>query len=78
MIVRLDPETKAKLTKLARAEGKNNSQIIRELIENYIHDQDLGGYIDDLWKRVETKLRHRGVGKAEIKSSIRQSRDSKK
>jgi predicted DNA-binding protein len=36
MIVRLDAGTKTKLTKFAQTEGKNTSQVVRELIENYM------------------------------------------
>jgi len=70
MIVRLDSEIKTKLTKLARAEGKNTSQVVRELIENYIQDRDMGAYIDDLWNRVGKKLKSRGIGSDDIERAI--------
>jgi len=78
MIIRLNSETKAKLTKLARAEGKSNSQVIRELIQNYIQERDMRGYIDDLWSRAGKKLKSRGVKIADIERAIREARASKK
>jgi predicted DNA-binding protein len=78
MIVRLDSKTKSKLTKLAQAEGKNTSQVIRELIEDYIQNRDMGSYIDDLWDRVGKKLKGRNIGSKEIEQAILDNRASKK
>ena len=78
MIIRLDSDTKTKLAKLAKAEGKNTSQVIRKLIEDYIQDRDMGNYIDDLWKRVGIKFKSRGINSAEIKRAIREVRASEK
>jgi predicted transcriptional regulator len=74
MIIRLDPEIKAKLSKLAKSEGKTVSQVIRELIQNYIQERDMGGYIDDLWLRMGNKLKTRGVKIADIEGAIRKAR----
>ena len=78
MILRLDLNTKAKLTKLAQAEGKNTSQVVRELIENYIQDRDMGSYIDGLWYRIGKKLKARNVGAKEIEQAIHDTRSSKR
>lgn len=78
MIIRLDSDTKTKLTKLAQAEGKNTSQVVRELIESYIRDRDIGAYIDDLWNRVGRKLKARDLGTGDIERAIRDVRASKK
>jgi predicted DNA-binding protein len=51
MIVRIDPELKTKVNNLAKAEGKSISEVVRELLEDYVKDRDIGLYIDDLWKR---------------------------
>jgi predicted DNA-binding protein len=78
MIIRLDSEIKAKLDKLAKAEGKTVSQVIRELIQNYIQERDMEGYIDDLWSKIGNKLKTHGVKIADIENAIRKSRDLKK
>lgn len=64
--------------KLAQAEGKNTSQVVRELIEDYVQNRDMVAYIDDLWKRVGKKLQARKVGSREIERAIQDSRASKK
>lgn len=78
MILRLDVNTKTKLTKLAQAEGKNTSQVVRELIENYIQDRDMGSYIDGLWDGIGKKLKARNVGDKEIEQAIHDTRSSKR
>ena len=57
MIIRIDSEMKNRLNKLARVEGKTTSQMVRELIEDYLRKKDIGAYIDDLWNRTGGKLR---------------------
>ncbi len=74
MIIRIKPDVKDKLNKLARVEGKTTSQMVRELIEEYIKERDIGAYIDDLWDRIGRKLSSRGVKLKDIKSAIKEAR----
>ncbi len=74
MIIRMDPELKDKLNRLARTEGKTTSQMVRELIENYIKEHDIGSYIDNLWGRVGKKLKSRGVTPASVEKAIKDVR----
>lgn len=62
MIVRIDPESKSKVSRLAKSEGKNISQLVRDLLEGYVKDRDIETYIDGLWDRIATKLKNRGAG----------------
>jgi len=77
MIIRIDPEIKGKLAKLARMEGKTTSQIVRELIEEYTKERDIGTYIDDLWERIGGKLRAKGVRQRDIDKTIKEVRKSR-
>ena len=74
MIVRIDPELKNKVSRIALSEGKNVSVIVRELLENYIKDRDIGSYIDDLWMRTGTKLKAQGVTLKDLDSAIKDVR----
>ena len=74
MIVRIDPELKTKVNNLAKTEGKSISEVVRELLENYVKDRDIGLYIDDLWNRIGGKLESRGFGPKDIKGAIREVR----
>ena len=77
MIVRINPELKNKVNRLAKAEGKSISQVVRELLEDYVRNRDIGLYIDDLWQRIGDKLISRGVGPREIRRVIKEVRSKK-
>jgi len=77
MIIRIDTEVKNRLNRLARVEGKTTSQMVRELIEDYIREKDIGTYIDDLWDRIGGKLRSKGIKQADIDRAIKESRRSR-
>jgi metal-responsive CopG/Arc/MetJ family transcriptional regulator len=74
MLIRIDADLKAKLNRLSRAEGKTTSQMVRELIRDYVKERDIGAYIDGLWERIGTKLTARGVRPADISQAIRETR----
>jgi len=78
MIIWMDPEVKSRFNKLARAEGKTTSQMVRELIEDYIKERDIGTYVDDLWDRIGGKLKSKGVGQRDIGKTIKEVRKSRR
>ena len=77
MIIRIDSEMKNRLNKLARVEGKTTSQIVRELIEDYIKEKDIGTYIDNLWGRIGGRLRAKGINQRDINRAIKESRKNR-
>ena len=77
MIIRIDSEMKNRLNRLARVEGKTTSQMVRELIEGYIKEKDIGTYIDDLWGRIGGKLRSKGLKQSDVNRAIKESRRSR-
>ena len=74
MIIRIDSEMKNRLNRLARVEGKTTSQMVRELIEGYVREKDIGVYIDNLWDRIGGKLRSKGINQRDINRAIKESR----
>ena len=74
MIVRINPELKNKVNNLAKAEGKSVSEVVRELLEDYVKNRDIGLYIDDLWQRIGDKLISRKIGPKEIHHAIKEVR----
>ena len=74
MIVRIDPELKAKVNSFAKIEGKNVSEIVRELLEEYVKTRDIDSYIDNLWERIGGKLTSNGIGPKDVKRVIREVR----
>lgn len=77
MIVRIAPELKEKVDKLARSEGKTVSEVVRELLEEYVRSRDIGLYVDDLWERIGGKLKSRGMGPEDIQKVIEEVRARK-
>jgi hypothetical protein len=78
MIIRIDPEVKNRFNKLVRVEGKTTSQMVRELIEEYIKERDIGVYIDDLWGRIGGKLKSKGIRQRDINRAITEARKNRK
>jgi predicted DNA-binding protein len=77
MIVRIQPELKAKVNTLAKAEGKSVSEVVRELLDDYVKNRDISSYIDDLWDRVGSGLKSRGVRRSDIQRAIKDARIKK-
>ncbi len=77
MIVRIDAELKNRLGRLAKSSGTTTSQMLRELIENYVAEHDIGTYIDNLWDRVGSKLKSKGVTQEKINKAIKEVRKRK-
>jgi len=74
MMVRIDSELKNKVNNLAKSEGKSFSEVVRELLEEYVKNRDIGSYIDDLWGRIGNTLQSKGIGQKEIKRAIQEVR----
>ena len=77
MLIRIDPELKEKIQQLARYEGKTTSGMVREIIEDYVKERDIGTYVDDLWKRIGKKLRSKGKNQSDIRQEIIRARQSR-
>lgn len=74
LIVRLNEETKSRFFKLARMEGRTASDKVREMVEDYIRENDFSSVVDDLWKRIGKKVRQKGFREKDIEKAIREVR----
>ncbi|MBW1801972.1 MAG: ribbon-helix-helix protein, CopG family [Deltaproteobacteria bacterium] len=70
----MDPELKAKVNNFAKVEGKSVSEVVRELLEEYVKTRDIGSYIDNLWERIGGKLASSGIDPGDVKRIIRDVR----
>ncbi len=77
VVARIDAETKKRFAKLARMEGKTSSQMVRELIEAYVKERDIGSYIDRLWDRIGSSLSAQGVTANDVERAIIEVRKKK-
>lgn len=74
MIVRVEPDLKNKVSQLAKAEGKNLSELVRELLEKYTKERDMSAYIDNLWEKIGQNFVQNNVSEGDIKNAIEQVR----
>ena len=77
MLIRIEPDMKEALNKLARKEGKSASHLVREIIKDYIRERDLSAYVDDLWERIGKKLKNKGIKQEDISQVIKETRKKK-
>jgi predicted DNA-binding protein len=73
MTIRIDPEIKDSFSKLVRTEGKSPSEVLRELIKDYIKESDIRIFIDDLWNRIGAKLGSRDLKQRDINRVIKKA-----
>lgn len=74
MIVRVEPALKNKVVQLAKAEGKNLSELVRELLVKYTKERDVSAHIDDLWARIGQNFAQNDISDQDIEKAIRQVR----
>jgi hypothetical protein len=61
----------------ARTEGKTTSEVVRELLEEYISSRNIAAYVDGLWERIGAQLETRGITADRIPETIQEVRRSK-
>lgn len=71
LLIRVAPELKRKLAKMASLEGKTSTQVVRDLIQEYIRQRDLPAYIDDVWARISADLATKGARQQDVAKTIR-------
>ncbi|MCL5674819.1 MAG: ribbon-helix-helix domain-containing protein [Candidatus Omnitrophica bacterium] len=76
IILKIDKDIKENFDKLVRVEGKTRSAKIREFIEEYIEENDIEKYVDDLWKRIGNKLK-KNYSSRDVSKLIKTVRDEK-
>jgi hypothetical protein len=74
MIIRVEPGLKNKVSQLAKAEGKNLSELVRELLLKYTKERDMSAHIDDLWERIGQNFSQKNVSETDIENAIKQVR----
>ena len=78
LVVRIDDEAKDKLMRLARMEGKTASDKVREMVNEYVTQNDLPAIVDDLWARISKKLDDRGVTEKDVERTVKAVRRARR
>ena len=58
-------------------EGKSASEKVREMVETYIRTMDIGPVVDDLWERIGSKMKEKGIAESDVGKAVRDVRDSR-
>jgi len=74
MIIRVDQGLKNKVSQLAKADGKNLSELVRELLQRYTRERNMSAYIDNLWDSIGNNLSETDVSEVDISEAIKQVR----
>jgi len=74
MIIRVEPTLKNKVSQLAKAEGKNLSELVRELLVKYTKERDMSAHIDNLWDKIGRNFVQNNVSENDIEKAIRDVR----
>jgi predicted DNA-binding protein len=74
IIIRVDRNLKNDFTKLARMEGKTTSDKVRELMADFVAENDFSKIIDNLWSRISEKIEKKGFSKKDIDKAIEEAR----
>lgn len=74
MIIRVESGLKNKVSQLAKAEGKNLSELVRELLEKYTKERDMSAYVDNLWDNIGQNLTQNNISEQNIEEAIKQVR----
>jgi predicted DNA-binding protein len=77
LLIRVDPELKRRLAKAALLEGKTSTQVVRDLIEQYVRERDLPSYVADLWDRIGESLKASGAKAGDIAKAIQAARKAR-
>jgi Arc/MetJ-type ribon-helix-helix transcriptional regulator len=77
MIVRIDQNLKDKISRLAQSEGKNLSELVRELLEKYTKERDMSTYIDELWGSISKNLSKNNISESDVENAIKNVRSNK-
>ena len=70
LTVRIDDELKDQLDKLARHEGKTTSDVVRDLVNEYVHDRDRSAFLRNLWHRMRENAEAAGMTREDIDETI--------
>ncbi|MCE5330022.1 hypothetical protein LLG07_06805 [bacterium] len=75
LIIRIDKNLKDDFGKLARIEGKTTSDKVRELMADFVSENDFSKIVDDLWSRISEKIVDKGFTEKNINDVIKDVRN---
>lgn len=77
LLIRVAPDLKRKLARAAMLEGKTSTQVVRDLIEDYVRQRDMPSYIANLWGRIGADLDAAGATRSDVAKAVRAVRKAR-
>jgi predicted DNA-binding protein len=74
VLIRLDKELKDKFQRLSRTEQKSLNEKVRELMEEYVKEHDMGAAMRSLWDEIGQSLRKKGYKASDVNKMIKEVR----
>ena len=76
LAVRVEPGLKDRFSRLAHAEGRSASEVVRDLMARYVAERDIAGYINALWSRAGRAIVDAGSTAGDVPQAIEEVRKS--
>ena len=74
VLIRVDKELKDKFQRLSRTEQKSVNEKVRELMEDYVKEHDMGAAMRTLWDEIGQSLRKKGYKASDVRKMIKEVR----
>jgi hypothetical protein len=74
ILIRVDKKLKENFQRLSRTEQKSVSGKVRELMEEYVKDHDMGASMRSLWDEIGQSMRKKGYKGSDVKRMIKEVR----
>jgi predicted DNA-binding protein len=74
VLIRVDKELKDKFQRLSRTEQKSVNEKVRELMEEYVKEHDMGAAMRSLWDEIGQSLRKKGYKASDVRKMIKEVR----
>jgi len=70
----MDDEKKDRFDRMARRSGKSSSEVIRELVDDYIQRNDMRSYLKTAMDEIGHEMKRKGVTQPEINKAVKEVR----
>ena len=74
ILIRVDRGLKDKFQRLSRTEQKSVNEKVRELMEEYVKDHDIGAAMKSLWDEIGQSMKKKGYKRSDVNKMIKEVR----
>lgn len=78
ILIRVDKDKKERFERMARRRGKTTSEVVREMMDEYVERHDMRGYLSKLISDIGEDFKKQGITQADIDRTIKEVRAEKR